>query len=107
MVVHTINSSNPEGEVGGPLWGQHDLHSMIQASQRFIERNSQKNWGVTALRWENQEFKDRQLHYIARWDKHEPVSETQKRKSRFPSPSVYSILFAKKVLLSLSPNSSL
>lgn len=60
-MVHTINSSNPEGEVGGPLWGQHDLHSMIQASQRFIERNSQKkkkNWGVTAPRWENQEFKD-------------------------------------------------
>lgn len=65
-MVHTINSSNPEGEVGGPLWGQHDLHSMIQASQHFIERNSQKKKlgsDSTALR---ESGVQRQLHYTAR-----------------------------------------
>lgn len=108
-MVHTINSSNPEGEVGGPLWGQHDLHSMIQASQRFIERNSQKKkktgeWQHRAERIRSS--KTAPLHSKVRQAR--ACLKNPKKKNKFSySFCLFYSLCQKGTLESKSPNSSL
>lgn len=75
-----------------------DLHDPGQSAFHRKKQSQKLGSDSTVLR---EPGVQRQLHYIARWDKHKPVSETQKRKSSFPSPSVYSLLLSKKVLMSL------